>query len=71
MRLYIISSADKSVVITDRDIGSSTQIGLTSVGCIGTEEDITKCSKTIWPRGFCPNLGAGVICPYIGNLLSI
>ncbi len=65
----ILSSADRSVVITDRDIGSSTQIALIRVDCSGTEDNITECPKET--RGFCPNPGAGVICPYIGNLLSI
>ena len=71
MRLHInlLSSADRTVAITDRDIGSFTQIALARVDCIGTEDNINKCPKA--SSGFCPNPGAGVICPHIGTLLSI
>ena len=64
-----ISSADKSVVVTDKIVGRFTQIALTRVDCIGTEDNINKCPKA--SSGFCPNAGAGVICPHIGTLLSI
>ena len=68
MRLHI-SSADRSVAITDRDIGRFTLIALTGVDCIGTENNINKCPKA--SHRVCLNPGAGVICPYIGTLLSI
>ena len=61
-----ISSADRSVAITDRDVGRFTQVALTRVDCIGTEDNINECPKA--SSGFCPNPGAGVIC--IGNLLN-
>ena len=72
MRLHInlLSSADRTVAITDRDIGRVTQIALARVDCVGTEDNINKCPKD--SSSFCPNPGAGVICPYIGGtLLSI
>ena len=63
MRLYICS-ADGSVAIADKDIGSfPPRIVLSRVDCIGTEDDITKCPQD--NSVFCHNPGAGVICPTI------
>ena len=61
-----ISSADRSVAVTDRDIDRFTRIALTRVDCIGTEDNISKCPRA--SSGFCHNPGAGVIC--FGNLLN-
>ena len=71
VRLYI-STADRDVVVTDKDIGRDPPpILLKRVDCMGTEDDISKCPQDNSNSVFCRNPGAGVICSYIGNLLII
>ena len=64
-----VVAADKSVVVTDEDIGRiPLRTVLMKVDCVGTEDNIAECPQDNEHR--CRNPGAGVICPF-GNLLSI
>ena len=62
-----LSLTDKSVVVTDKDIGrGQPRITLRNVECVGTEANITQCPRENSQR-ICFSLGAGVICPF-GNI---